>query len=103
MREERFDCPGRDAELLDHDAREIRTIKSRSHIEIRINETHVLQLVNAIGNFFRPIATGRLNHAVRKTMERDIKNMSTGAFEECGESAQLIMMLHQQNFAAKLR
>ena len=90
-------------EFLDQDIRKIFPVKSRPHIELRIDEPHVLQLMNRIGNLLRPILAARLDHAIRKSMKRNIEDVTPRTFEPGSQAAVLIMMLQQQHRMSTFR
>ena len=103
MFEKRADALCGNAKLLDENAREVFAVKRRAHVEFRVDETNVFELSNGIGDFFRPIFSAGLNHAVREPVKRNIKNVSARTLEIRCKPAELIMVLEQQHGKSRLR
>ena len=101
--EEGLDGLGGKFELLDQDTRKVCTIEGRADVEVRIDKTDVLELMNAVGNFLRPVTTRRLNHPMREAMQGNVKDVAAGALEEGGQAAELVMVLEQEHLAAEFR
>ena len=50
-----------------------------------------------VGNLAGPIATATFDHANRKAMQTNVKDMPLGSFEPSGHAPQFVMLFEQQD------
>ena len=91
-----------DLEILDQDLGEIITVKRRPHIHLRVDKPNILQLVDRIGDLLGPVFAAALNHPVREAVKGNIEDMAAGSFKPGRQTAELLMVLKQQNFVPVL-
>src|SRR4051794_39229965 len=89
-------------ELLDQDAGVVIPGEGGPHVHLGIYETNVLQRHDRVRDLFCPVFATRLNHSARKSVERDVENMSPLAGKPGGKPPKLVMMLEKQHFMPRL-
>ncbi len=87
-------------EFLDELIRKIFARKTGPHREHGVVEADAVELDDRVGDFLRPVAAARFDHAKRKPVEGDVKDVSAGALEPGGHSAQLVVLFEQQHATA---
>ncbi len=82
-----------DPKILHQNAREILPVKGRPNIHLRVDKSHVLKLVDGVGDLAGPVFAAGLYHPIGKTMQRDIKNVASRTFEPGSQSPELVVVL----------
>ncbi len=83
------------------DANKIILGKGGGQGKLRIIKGNLFELDNGVFNFLGPVFFAGLDHPVRKTMQRDIKDMPS-PLKPGRQPPQLDMMLQQENRMARL-
>ena len=81
-------------EFIQQDIGKVLAVKCGGKRKLRIIKDNIFQLDDGVHYFTVPVFTACFHHAVRETVERDIKDMAL-AFKPGCQSSQLMVMFKQ--------
>jgi hypothetical protein len=84
-----------DAKFLGEQLRKIFPVIARREREHRVVEADRLERDDRLGDLLGPVSPAAFDHAVGKTVQRDVKNVAAGPLEPGGHAPQLVVLLDQ--------
>lgn len=85
------------AEMFVENIGEIFTVEGGLQLILGIAKANIFKLHNGVFDFLGPVLAASFNHAIRKTMQGNIKNMAALAGEPCGQATELIMVFNNKH------
>ena len=70
-------------------------IEGRGQREHRVVESHTFQLHDRVRDLLSPVASTAFDHADRKTVQRDVEDVTAGAFEPRGHATEFVVLFEQ--------
>ena len=83
-------------EVFHQYSREILSIEGGPNIELGIDEAHILELYNRVGDFLGPIFPTRFHHSIGKSMQRNVENVLSRTFKPRRQATVLVVMFEQE-------